>query len=146
MEIPTALSLELTRRLFDTDVPLEVLDELRPGRIVRFHLEAMDPVAALMSQRLTSGPTKYRLLRFWLTSGLWRRIHLLLTTLVPSKHDHFEDFRSGRPGLIDRIARLAKLVVLESSLLAQGTLSKLGLRKEAQTRFWSSHASSSERR
>jgi hypothetical protein len=146
MEIPTALSLQLTRGLFDTEIPLEVLDDLRPGRIVRFHLEAMDPVAALMSQRLVGGPTKYRLLRFWLTSGAWRRVRLLLTMLVPSNYDHFEEFRSGQPGLIDRIARLAKLVVLESSLLAQRTLSKLGLRKDAQTRFWSSHASSSERR
>jgi hypothetical protein len=146
MEIPTALSLELTRGLFDTEIPLEVLDDLRPGRIARFHLEAMDPVGALMSQRLVGGPTKYRLLRFWLTSGAWRRMRVVLIMLVPSKYDHFEEFRSGQPGLVDRIARFAKLVVLESSLLAQRTLSKLGLRKEAQTRFWSSHASSSERR
>ncbi len=146
MRAPTALTLEMTRHLFDTDIPAGVLDELRPSAIIRLHLELMDPIPSLLEQRLGSGPTRHRLLRFWLTAGTWRRLRILLATLVPSKYDHFEEFRSGRPGPLDRIVRFGKFVVLELALLVQGTLSPLRSQKNRQTRFWSSHASSSERR
>ena len=146
MGAPLALALEMTRRLFDTDIPAAVLDELRPSAVVRLHLALMDPIPSLLAQRLGSGPTRHRLLRFWLTAGTWRRLRILLATLVPSKYDHFEEFRSGRPGPLDRIVRFGKFVVLELALLVQGTLSGLRSRKDRQTRFWSSHASSSERR
>ena len=146
MRAPTSLTLQMTRRLFETDIPDGVLDELRPSAVVRLHLALMDPIPSLMEQRLGSGPTRHRLRRFWLTTGTWRRLRILLATLVPSKYDHFEEFRSGRPGPLDRIVRFGKFVVLELALLVQGTLSSLRPRRDRQTRFWSSHASSSERR
>jgi len=79
----TALSLEVSRQVFHTRVPDEVIAELRPTALVRTHIAITRPLHLLLEQAVGEGGATGRLLRLWLLGGTRDRLQFLKMLLMP---------------------------------------------------------------
>ncbi|HKQ60612.1 MAG TPA: nucleotidyltransferase family protein, partial [Candidatus Polarisedimenticolaceae bacterium] len=128
----TSFTLQLAARLLGTPLP-ERARALRPRALVRFHLALLRPVPTLLDQRRREAYADRQLLELWLAPGVRRRLRLLYGLL----HDRFLD---APRGLV-----LGKLPLRQAYHYLTAALLQATPSGRSQTRFWSSHASSSER-
>jgi hypothetical protein len=79
------LALELARELLGTPVPAEILDRLRPTRIVHTHLDLLLPANPLFRPDRSARPAATALLGLWLIVGGRRRARHFLRLLAGPK-------------------------------------------------------------
>jgi len=130
----TAVSLQLANRLLGCTVPEDVLRELRPGAVARFHLAIMRPVRSMLTQRLPSAYATKRLQELWLVRGARKRILLLSQMLSSDAAVTFP--RKERRGALRRFWILGKLVVLQVCLYGVAVAAQATRVGRVRMRFW----------
>ena len=117
--------------------------ELGPSKFARHHLALLRPESGLMDQRRPANDSELRLLELWLVDGSLNRPLLLPRLIVPQLR--------GRPhhrvhrGLLGRLLLVAKIAARQLYLYGTGVIGMATAAGRDQMRFWSSHASSSDR-
>ena len=122
------------QKTIGADVPAEVLGELEPSPVARFHLEIMHPVESTLTQHTVTTYAAKRLQELWLISNPRKRFIYLLQTLMPEIT--VPPSRGHDPHLLERSTRLLKLVLLQFSFYATSAGSR------GQAAFWRNGASS----
>jgi hypothetical protein len=140
---PLALSLQLARLLLGTSVPDAVMRELRPPATARFHLALLLPAPSLLEQRRPANDSDLRLLELWLVDGSLKRPLLLPRLLVPRLRGR--PHRRVQRGVPGRLLVLAKIAARQLYVYAARAVGMASATGRDQMRFWSSHASSSDR-
>lgn len=134
MASAVAVSLQLANRLMGTAVPDDVLRQLRPGPVARFHLAITHPLRCVLSQRLEHNYTAKRLHELWLLGDVGKRIDLLRQVLDDGGGFNFH--RRERPGALRRCWRLVKLAVLQSWLYLTAAVAQVTPSGRTRLRFW----------
>lgn len=143
MQFPTALSLQLARRILHAPVPEEPVRELIPSPVVRFHLAIMRPSESFLSQRLCDTFAASQLHEFWLVHGAARRARQLFAAMRSGAAATFPE--TERLSSLARLLGLCKAAILQLGLYVRAGLWQASRSGKAQMRFWSSQARSSER-
>jgi hypothetical protein len=135
-----ALSLQLTRRLFETDVPPHVLRRIRPDFLTCFHLGVLRPEPSLLDQRFQRAAAG-RLLALWIQPSGRERARFL-RQLVTGSQDPLRwlwdelrvsvSRRSRPPAPIE----FAKLAAYQCGLYLAGLAASATRRGRAEWRFW----------
>jgi hypothetical protein len=136
------VSLQLTRWLFATPVPPDVLWRVRPGRIVRLHLGLLQPRASFLERRFARSPAAGRLLTVWLMADARLRVGYVLRLLAGSD-DPLAWLWRGAEGptrsgarFITGVASVGKLVACQLGLYLRALAASLTCRGRAAMRFW----------
>jgi hypothetical protein len=135
---PTALSLQLARRLLGTNVPEGVLRQLLPPPVSRFHLSIMDPEDCVLRQSLRGTYAPSKLFELWLIRGFGQRTRQLCRELGS---DELSIISNRDPvGLVSRLVRMGKLGAMQLFAYASALVSQGTRRGRRRTRFWSDTA------
>ena len=135
-----ALSLQLTRKILETDIPEDVIRRIRPDRVTRFHLGIMRPVSSLLSAHFHESNAAGRVLTFWMHPGVRERVRYL-HRVVTDRDDplswvwHEAGCSARRRGPAPIV--FAKLAAYQCALYVAGLATSGGWRGRAQRRFWS---------
>jgi hypothetical protein len=136
-----ALSLQLTRRIFGTDVPHHVLRGIRPDFLTCFHLRVLRPEPSLLDQRFRQRAVAGHLLALWMQPTGRERARFL-RQFVTGSHDPlrwmWDELRavSRRSRPIAPI-EFAKLAAYQCGLYLAGLAAFATRRGRAEWRFWS---------
>lgn len=65
LEVVLGLTLDLSRAILGTRVPVAARDRFDPGRLTRFHLRLARPVETVLTRRTRGRPAVTRYVRFW---------------------------------------------------------------------------------
>ena len=101
------LALQLTRRLFDTPVPSDVLRDLDMERIARFHVSLLRPEAYVLTHQGFRSTVARRALHLWLTPG-WRSRSRWARRIVGGSTNPMADVYSARRGVVISQTRRAR--------------------------------------
>ncbi len=136
-----ALSLQLTRRIFETDVPHHVLRRIRPDLLTCFHLGVLRPEPSLLDQRFQKAAAG-RLLALWIQPSGRERARYL-RQLVTGSQDPlrwlWEELRVSvsRRSRLSAPIEFAKLAAYQCGLYLAGLAVSTTRRGRAEWRFWS---------
>jgi hypothetical protein len=122
-------------------IPEAVIRDLRPSRLARFHLAILEPVASLLSQRLSNSSAMH-VHTLWLVGRASQRVSILRRLLVAD--DEFVDLEGHEVSPARGAIKLAKLVAFQAGAYASAAARSLTVTGRAQMRFWSSQARSSD--
>jgi putative nucleotidyltransferase-like protein len=136
-----SLSLQLAKRVFGSPIPEAVIRDLRPSRLARFHLAILEPVASLLSQRLSNSSAMH-VHTLWLVARASQRASLLRRLLLAD--DEFVDIERHEVSPARGALKLVKLVAFQAAAYASAAARSLTVTGRAQMRFWSSQARSSD--
>ncbi len=136
-----SLSLQLAKRVLGSPIPEAVIRDLRPSRLARFHLAILEPVASLLSQRLSNSSAMH-VHTLWLVGRASQRVSILRRLLVAD--DEFVDLEGHEVSPARGAIKLAKLVAFQAGAYASAAARSLTVTGRAQMRFWSSQARSSD--
>lgn len=121
-----AISLALSRAMLATEVPQEVMRQLRPRPMVRVALELLRPAESLLGQRSLTRPSWGTLMQLWLLSGR-SRLMTLAEGLSSAGDDPLQWLWMGEEvptspggGMRRRLLRVAKVVAFQLSVIGAG--------------------------
>ena len=137
-----SFSLQMTKRLFGSPIPDAVIRDLRPSRLARFHLAILEPVASLLSQRLSRAPAAMQVHTLWLVGRASQRLSVVRSLLRAD--DEFVDVERHEVGPARGAIKLGKLVAFQAVAYLSAAGRSLTTTGRAQMRFWSSQARSSD--
>ena len=137
-----SLSLQMAKRMLGSPIPDAVIRDLSPSRLARFHLAILEPVASLLSQRLSRAPAAMQVHTLWLVGRASQRLSLLRRLLRAD--DEFVDLEQHEVSPARGAIKLGKLVAFQAAAYLSAAGRSVTVTGRAQMRFWSSQARSSD--
>lgn len=138
-----AVTLRLASIVLGSPVPAATTRALCPAPIARAHLAMLRPVERLFDRRAANESDLAQLLQLWLLPRSAERIAHVLELLRLDRGAAV--LRGDRPTSIRRALRVTRIAVRQLAVYGDGALAWTTHGGRSQMRFWSSHASSSDR-